>query len=33
MATVVCVRWFADDLRSILGNDIHLAVSWFEIAR
>ena len=26
-------RWFADDLRSVLGNDIHLAVSWFDIER
>ena len=25
--------WFADDLRSVLGNDIHLAVSWFDIER
>src|ERR1700756_1394480 len=25
--------WFADDLRSILGNDVHSNVSWFDIAR
>ena len=25
--------WFADDLRSVLGNDISFAVSWFDIER
>ena len=25
--------WFAEDLRSILGGDIHSNVSWFDIAR
>ena len=26
-------KWFADDLRSVLGNDIHSNVSWFDIER